>query len=698
MPRTTRSESSSSSRRSRSPLSEHESSSERTNEYRVHIAELKPGVQENDIRKMFQRYGTLLDVWVASASCFAFVVFKYKEDAQKAIDQMDGRSYGDNRLKVTWARPRTRHRSNRHDPNMRCYKCGQRGHFSRECDGQMLDGRGPRRREDDFGRYPPSNYDRFPRSRSPQPLPPPTYFRHGMPMYPAFTRRYDPYLDGYFPPPERSGGHEYRFRERGTRLTPPSASARYNRRMSASIESSAIADFFKQKSIFITGATGFIGKQLVEKLVRSCPDIENIYLLVRPKRGHDVTERVKELVSGTLFNHARSVHPNFEQKIIPMQGDILDPNFGLSSADETTLIENCHVIFHSAATVRFHEPLRLAVQMNVASVKKLLVLCHKLKKIQSIVHVSTAYANCNRSDVAEMIYPPPIHPSKLLDASEWMDDQVFDTITKKLINDRPNTYTFTKALAEYVISQESKDLPLAIIRPSIVGSSWREPMPGWIDNYNGPSGMIVATGKGMFRIMFGNSTAVADIVPVDVCVNMMIAIAWHTAMKQPKDIPVYHCCSWHAGALTWGKITEIGLRHLDTICMENAITFPNLTFTSNRFRYFYLRLFQEVFPAFVLDCAMRIAGRKPMFLKLCDRIYKSVRTLDFFTSHSWSFPNDNSLGLQQEMNDTDQKIFNFDLKDMDWDQYWFHYCLGAKQYILREDLAHMPKCQKRNQR
>jgi fatty acyl-CoA reductase len=76
-----------------------------------------------------------------------------------------------------------------------------------------------------------------------------------------------------------------------------------------------------------------------------------------------------------------------------------------------------------------------------------------------------------------MIYPPPIQPSKLLDASEWMDDQVFDAITNKVINDRPNTYTFTKALAEYVISQEAKDLPLAIIRPSIVGSSWHEPMP-----------------------------------------------------------------------------------------------------------------------------------------------------------------------------------------------------------------------------
>lgn len=41
-----------------------------------------------------------------------------------------------------------------------------------------------------------------------------------------------------------------------------------------------------------------------------------------------------------------------------MQGDILDPNFGLNTADEYTLIEQCHIVFHSAATVRFHEPLR----------------------------------------------------------------------------------------------------------------------------------------------------------------------------------------------------------------------------------------------------------------------------------------------------------------------------------------------------
>ena len=79
-------------RRSRSPRSDHESSEdERSNEFRVHIADLPAGTQEQDVRKVFQRFGTIVDLWLANASCFAFVVYKHKDEAQKAIDQMDGR-------------------------------------------------------------------------------------------------------------------------------------------------------------------------------------------------------------------------------------------------------------------------------------------------------------------------------------------------------------------------------------------------------------------------------------------------------------------------------------------------------------------------------------------------------------------------------------------------------------------------------
>ena len=51
-------------------------------------------------------------------------------------------------------------------------------------------------------------------------------------------------------------------------------------------------------------------------------------------------------------------------------------------------------------------------------------------------------------------------------------------ITNVIIGDKPNTYTFTKALAENILETEGKNLPLAIIRPSIVAASWKEPAPG----------------------------------------------------------------------------------------------------------------------------------------------------------------------------------------------------------------------------
>lgn len=57
---------------------------------------------------------------------------------------------------------------------------------------------------------------------------------------------------------------------------------------------SNIAEFYRDRSIFITGATGFMGKVLVEKLLRSCPDIKTIYLLMRPKKGQDIHHRLTE--------------------------------------------------------------------------------------------------------------------------------------------------------------------------------------------------------------------------------------------------------------------------------------------------------------------------------------------------------------------------------------------------------------------
>jgi len=56
------------------------------------------------------------------------------------------------------------------------------------------------------------------------------------------------------------------------------------------------------------------------------------------------------------------------------------------------------------------------------------------------------------------------------------------------VGNRPNTYTYTKALAEHLLTEECGTIPLAIVRPTIVTAALKEPIPGWVDNLNGPTG------------------------------------------------------------------------------------------------------------------------------------------------------------------------------------------------------------------
>jgi fatty acyl-CoA reductase len=62
-----------------------------------------------------------------------------------------------------------------------------------------------------------------------------------------------------------------------------------------------ISDFFRGQNIFVTGATGFMGKVLLEKILRSCPDVGNIYILMRPKKGKTPGDRVQDVISSQVI-------------------------------------------------------------------------------------------------------------------------------------------------------------------------------------------------------------------------------------------------------------------------------------------------------------------------------------------------------------------------------------------------------------
>ena len=136
--------------------------------------------------------------------------------------------------------------------------------------------------------------------------------------------------------------------------------------------------------------------------------------------------------------------------------------------------------------------------------------------------MSTAYANCDHAIISEQLYETPVQAENLIQLTEWMKDDMIDLISNKLVKPKPNTYTYTKSIAESLVVREMKNLPCSIIRPSIIGSTWREPFSGWIDNFNGPSALFPAVGTGLLRTMYGSYDAVCDLVPVDIVNDLFV--------------------------------------------------------------------------------------------------------------------------------------------------------------------------------
>lgn len=145
--------------------------------------------------------------------------------------------------------------------------------------------------------------------------------------------------------------------------------------------------------------------------------------------GKDAAKKMDEIFSDVFFDTLRKQQPTFKDKIRVVKGDVTLPGLGLSNEDRQTLINNVNIIIHGAATVRFDEKLKMAVNINVRGTKYILELALECLNLESFVHVSTAYSNCPRSEIEERFYPPPMTAKQILELVELLPEDKLDLIT-----------------------------------------------------------------------------------------------------------------------------------------------------------------------------------------------------------------------------------------------------------------------------
>eukprot|EP00058_Branchiostoma_floridae_P027307 XP_002612798.1 hypothetical protein BRAFLDRAFT_233067 [Branchiostoma floridae] len=445
---------------------------------------------------------------------------------------------------------------------------------------------------------------------------------------------------------------------------------------------SAIADFYKDKNVFVTGATGFLGKVLVEKLLRSCPEVKGIYLLIRPRGPQTVQERLNKMVECKLFDKVRHEQPTFHCKLHAIPGEMCEPDLGISQSDQGMLVSKIHILFHAAATVNFNAPLKASMQLNVVGTRYVIALCHDLKHLQ-VRTVSPLSSICNAYPLQTITSPSVSLPTTNHHQS-ICNAYPLQTITSPSVMPIPTTNHHQSICNAYPLQ--------TITSPSVMLTHYK-PSPGWCDNFSGPVQLSVAVGTGLLRFMRGKNSAYADIVPVDMTANLIIAAAWDTAVSRLETIPVYNVTSGGVNPLKWGEFSKycamLGT-YFNKHPLDKLFRTPNITFINNSFMYQFWQIVSHKGPAYLYDIWLSMIGQKPKVWKMYEKVERALSKFEYFTSHHWEWSHDNTDALMAKMGTEDKKIFNFDYRGLHWPTYMENYVLGMKKYVLKEDMDHLP--------
>uniref|UniRef100_A0A1Y1MBE1 Fatty acyl-CoA reductase n=2 Tax=Photinus pyralis TaxID=7054 RepID=A0A1Y1MBE1_PHOPY len=444
-----------------------------------------------------------------------------------------------------------------------------------------------------------------------------------------------------------------------------------------------VDEMFADRTLLITGGTGFMGKVLVEKVLRTCPSIKRIYLLIRNKKGKNPQERLKELFNSAIFDLLKNTEVETLKKVAVIYGDVLEENLGLSKEDREMLINETNVVYHLAATIRFDDPLKKAVLLNVRGTKYMLDLAKECKNLIVFNHVSTAYCHLKEKVLYERAYPPPADPHMIIKLVEWMDERVIDSITDRILDGYPNTYAFTKALAEALVVDEMDNLHVTILRPPVVVPIWKEPIPGWTDNINGPMGLLIAAGKGVLRTMYCDSQGYADFLPVDIAVNAMLLTCMDSVVQKKRRI--YNCTSSFEYKVSWQEIIEIGKRIVaNRIPLNGVVWYPGGSMKSSRLHHYLCVILFHYIPAIILDSIIFLSGNKPVLWRVQQRITKGFDIFEYYANNQWDFNNDCALQARDLLTERELELYKVDGQGMDLDEYFYHCTHAARLYILKE--------------
>src|SRR5437762_5008584 len=369
-----------------------------------------------------------------------------------------------------------------------------------------------------------------------------------------------------------------------------------------------IVEALRGKTILVTGSTGFLGKSIVEKCLRSIPDIARINLAIRSSARRPAAERLeREVLSSPAFRRLKGdLGEEGFTKLARAKLDVVEIDLGRDGLGLTDQgrerLRASDVVIHSAAAVEFDNPADLSAQTNLMGAARLVEALKASGARPHLVHVSTAYVGGMlrglvreeppldpglnwrheaevltnlRGPVEEESRRPEILNRLRREARSRMGpagtpavarttERLRDRWVKERLIERgrvhanamgfSDIYSFTKAMAEQAVVELHGEIPLSIVRPSIIESALDEPFGGWLEGFRMAEPLILAFGRNILRDCSWLPDALLDIIPADFVVNTVLAVA---ANPPPDARPrVYHAASGSRNPLRLRRVAD----------------------------------------------------------------------------------------------------------------------------------------------
>jgi long-chain acyl-CoA synthetase len=269
-------------------------------------------------------------------------------------------------------------------------------------------------------------------------------------------------------------------------------------------------------SIFLTGATGLLGRQLLPRLIEQG---EHVVALIRAPNQEEATRRLRDVVHGAGNGTSDSVRA--------CPGDVSLPGLGLSARDRDMVVSSCSEFIHAAADVRFDRSLRESWAVNVGGTEAIVELARarlQSGELKRVDYVSTAYVAGRRTD---LVY------------EHDLDDRA----------GHRNSYEQSKFAAEKLLRSAMADLPITVFRPSIIVA---DAAPGRQDRV-AIFWPIRTYTSGVWRICPGRRETPIDLIPVDTVASTLLAIR-----EEPQSVGgTFHLTAGRQGASTLGHLVDI---------------------------------------------------------------------------------------------------------------------------------------------